>query len=138
MIKEIKTLSNLYTFHIQKCTGRVSLDQSTSEAHAKLSAALEMWNRDRTVTKTGERKEGEEATAAATPAGTTGVVPLLGKGCFFFVATTLKPFHPGSDGCNVAMSGWRDPGLWRSTAACFVWRDSGEENTTGQINLKKP
>lgn len=98
MIKEIKIPSNLYTFHIQKCTGRVNLDQSTSEAHAKLNAALEMWNR--TVSKRRERKEGEEA-AAATPAGTTGVVALLGKGCFFFVERSLvfgAPQQPALSG----------------------------------------
>lgn len=62
MIKEVKTLLNLFTVHIKKFTLRIRLDQSISEMYAKLNVALEVCNRDRIVSN---RKEGEEAAVPA-------------------------------------------------------------------------
>ena len=141
MIKEIKMLSDLYTFHIQKFTWRIRLDQSISKAYAKLNIALEMGKGDRIVSNRGEGKEGGEAAAPAALVGTTGAA-LLGKHCSFLIAIVLKPFLAGSSSskCGFLRStGQRGPWLLalHGSLLClepFWWR----QNTREQMTNRKP
>lgn len=86
---------------------------------------------------TGERKEGGEAMAPVPLVGMTGGA-LLGKDCSFLVAIALKPFLAGSSKCGfLRNTGQR--GCLASVAACFAWRDSGEDRTPGsKYETEKP